>query len=286
MKIAVRPYHQDRDLSQICGLWQAALGSQWPVTEQLLARNLTVHEVEPDGHHLVTTTGDRVVGFVGAELDRTTSEDRVGGTISMLLVEPRYQGQGIGTVLHEAAREHLRVAGAHSIGLAGGHDYLWQGVPSNLPGGFAFFRSRTWRFTHQSHDLTCDLGTYTTPPYVYRRIRSAGVTVTIAAMADLPALVAFGNQEFPEWSHQYTRVASLGDHGDLVLARDAGGRIVGSLIAFGTWSHPARSDVRWKTLLGAGVGALGAVGVAEEQRGRGIGLALVARGSEIKGQRR
>ncbi len=54
-----------------------------------------------------------------------------------------------------------------------------------------------------------------------------------------------------------------------------------ALILYGPWSHEERSDVRWRALLGEDVGALGVVGVAREHRGRGIGLGLVARGSEI-----
>ncbi len=279
--MAVRSYHTDRDFEQVFGLWRAALGSRWPVTRQLLARSISGHEPEQAGHHLVATAEDRVVGFVGAQLDRSEGEDHPAGTIPMLLVASRYQGRGIGTVLHDAALDRLRAAGARSIGLGGGHDYLWQGVPSDLPGALAFFRNRDWRFAHRSHDLTRDLGSYSTPAYIHERGRSAGVTTAVATASDVPALLEFEGREFPEWRSHYARVATLGDYDDLLVARDAGGKIVGSLITYGPWSHEERSDVRWRTLLGEDVGALGAVGVAGEHRGRGIGLGLVARGSEI-----
>jgi beta-N-acetylhexosaminidase len=46
-------------------------------------------------------------------------------------------------------------------------------------------------------------------------------------------------------------------------------------------SHPERTDVIWQTLLGHEAGGIAAVGVAQTARGRGIGIAIVARASEI-----
>jgi predicted N-acetyltransferase YhbS len=46
-------------------------------------------------------------------------------------------------------------------------------------------------------------------------------------------------------------------------------------------SHPARTDVAWKGLLGDDAGSINAVGVAAAAQGRGIGIGLMARGSEV-----
>ncbi len=230
MRITVRSYHAERDFGQLLGLWQAALGSRWPATGQLLARSVSEYGPGQEGHHLVAAVEDRVIGFVGAQLDPGTGEDEPSGTISVLLVAPHYQGHGIGTALHDAALERLRAAGARSIRLGGGHDYLWQGVPCDLPEALAFFRNRDWRFAYRSHDLTRDLSSYATPAYIRERGRSAGVTTAVVTTSDVPALLEFEGCEFPEWRSHYARVAELGDYEDLLVARDAGGRILGSLI--------------------------------------------------------
>lgn len=57
--------------------------------------------------------------------------------------------------------------------------------------------------------------------------------------------------------------------------------MIGSLILYSLQSHPTRMDVLWQQLLGETTGAIGCVGVAESQRGRGVGLGIVAAASEI-----
>ncbi|MDP9379098.1 MAG: GNAT family N-acetyltransferase [Chloroflexota bacterium] len=277
----IRQYEPIRDSEALLTLWDAALGDSWPQTPDILTRGISGREHRREEDHLVATVDGNVVGCVGVHVIRNGELDEPEGNLSMLLVAAQYHGWGIGSALHDAALLHLRQAGARGVTFGGGPSYLWQGVPSNLPRAVAFFKHRGWHFTHTSYDLTQYLRGYSTPAHIHERSRSAGITTAVATEAEAPDLLRFEASEFPEWSSHFARVAQMGDYDDLLVARTREGKIVGSLIMYGAWSHPERLDVRWKTLLGNDVGALGVVGVAAATRGRGIGSELVARGSEI-----
>jgi hypothetical protein len=56
------------------------------------------------------------------------------GSIPLLLVDPAHQRRGVGTRLLDGAMERLGELGAATVGLgSGGDDYLWPGVPDDLP---------------------------------------------------------------------------------------------------------------------------------------------------------
>jgi ribosomal protein S18 acetylase RimI-like enzyme len=56
------------------------------------------------------------------------------------------QGRGLGTRLLAAGLERLRAAGTATARLGGGGlDYLWPGVPADLPAATGFFAARGWR---------------------------------------------------------------------------------------------------------------------------------------------
>ncbi len=279
--IHIRPFRAECDARALPILWNANLGTDWPVSPEVLARATWAHASYREGDLLVAVLGDRVVGFVATHPDRHGT----GGNLSLLLVDSGHRRKDIGTALHDAALGHLREAGARSVVLGGGGDYLWPGVPLALPSAVPFFQRRGWRFTHECHDLTQRLAGYATPVAILKRGQAAGVVVAPGAEADGSQILAFVAREFPEWLSYYARVVDLGDHDDLLLARDASGAILGVLMMYVAWSHPERNDVRWKTLLGQDAGALGVVGVAEAARGHGIGTALVAHASEILRER-
>ena len=98
-------------------------------------------------------------------------------------------------------------------------------------------------------------------------------------------MLAFEAQEFPSWEEGFRQVIELGDTNDMLVVRSASGQIVGSLVLYTAHSHLNRTDVIWKQRLGEDAGALGAVGVAAAVRGRGIGTALVAQGTELLWER-
>ncbi|HCI79501.1 MAG TPA: hypothetical protein DHW02_07410 [Ktedonobacter sp.] len=275
MSITIAPYDKERYGDAVFRLWQTTIGQLWPLDTFRLRQVLS-----EGGTHFIALEGDKqVVGFVATHLHEQT------GHISLLLVASDKQRQGIGTALHNTAVAHFREAGATEVQLGGGSSRFFPGVPENLPDAVSFFRSQGWSFGgeqyHVVYDLAQDLRTYVTPSPVLRRVDKHQIYFETIVPGQMNELLAFESREFPEWLDAFQRVMSLGDYDDVLVGRNATGQIVASLIMYSPQSSKERHDVLWQAILGERLGAIGCVGVAEQEQGKGIGLALVACATEL-----
>lgn len=173
----------------------------------------------------------------------------------------------------KTALEWMKTRGVRRVGAAGGA--FWPGVPENLPGALRFFRKHGWKTGERYADLTGDVSKFRAPRWVMERAREAGSVMGVAKPSDGPAIVAFEKRNFPEWYRGFRNMVRAGRYDDILMARDAAGRIQGTLMF-------SRRDryIPWESVLGR-VGGFGCVGVAPRARGRGIGLAMCARAMEL-----
>jgi GNAT superfamily N-acetyltransferase len=265
--VSLRDLDPSADRVAVERLWAAAIGNSWPVLPAALAFM---------GTGVIADAGGEPVGAIAVE----AGADRRGG-VQLLLVHPSVQGQGIGTRLLGAGIERLRALGVTAVALgSGGHDYLWPGVPEDLPGAAGFFAARGWRFDRDVLDLVADLRRYQVPPGTLERAERAGVTIEVQAGPDstgpgsgpAPAeVLAFEAANFRNWLRAFQRATS-----PVLVARDGGGAIVGALLFRG----PPDATI-FTPILGADAGTIGCVGVTATARGAGLGSAMVARASEL-----
>jgi ribosomal protein S18 acetylase RimI-like enzyme len=235
-------------------LWEAALAPTWPLLPGAL-------DVVAGG--LIAEERARVVGMVAVD---------PAGTIPLLMVHPEARRRGVGTRLLEGALARFRELGVAEVDLAGGPgDYIWPGVPEDLPGAVRFFEARGWRWDHSVVDLVADLRRYRAPAGVLERAAAAGVALQAAAAGDHGEVLAFEAANFPSWLRWFER-----EDFPALVARDAGGAIVGTLLFRG----PPAATI-YTPLLGPDAGTIGCVGVAAAGRGAGVGSAMVARASEL-----
>jgi ribosomal protein S18 acetylase RimI-like enzyme len=279
--IQIRPYEPERDEPQAYALWQRTLAIEWPLSQAAFRHKTVDSEVYRPDDHLIAEAGDGVVGFVGTQTRTIPGEPRPRGELMVVMVDPTLQRRGVGRALLEQALTSLRERGVEQVQLgAGGLSYFWAGTPTNLPGAWPFFEACGWTETERSFDLVRELGDYATPTWVYERTQRAGLRITTAEEADLPAILAFEAAHFPRWLVYFERVAAHGAASDIVLAKDAAGQIVGTSYVMDFRSNWQQGLV-WQQLLGDDIGGIGPLGVAEAMRGRGIGLALAARVTEL-----
>lgn len=271
----IQPYRAETDTAAAFTLWQTVIAQLWPIDFRRFQQVLAA----PQAAHFVARAEEQVIGFVATAQGQ--SRDKRVGHLLVLLVAPDWQGKGLGSALHEHALNHLRAAGVDVIQLGGRSPRFWCGLPENLPHAQGFFEARGWQYSETVYDLVQDLSQYTTPPTIYQRMTEQQVTLYTAELADIPAVLAFEGREFPNWLAAYERLVSLGDYNDILLARDQHGQVVGTLLMSTSRSHAERTDVVWRVLLGPDAGSMAAVGVAEAEHGRGIGIALVARASDL-----
>lgn len=278
--VSLRPYRASRDEASVGALWRAALGGRWPVSPAEFRHVLAARGEERAGDHLVAVGDGGLVGFVATQTRTVLGAPGPGGAVLVLAVDPTHRRRGVGRMVLGGALAHLRARGVRRVQLGGGgHTYFWPGVPLDLPVAWPFFAALGWEDAERSHDLVCPLSDYVPPPAVLARTRAHGVRVTEAAAGDLPAVLAFERAHFPGWLPGFERAAARAP-GDIVLARAAGGAVLGTALIRSP--HPAgRPTVVWEGLLGRDTGTLGGVGVAQGSRGRGIGLALAAHATDI-----
>jgi len=284
--ITIRPYEDPRDEAGIYNLWRATLGDRWLVSRRTF-RHITVGSgAYQPGDHLVAQAGDPIVGFVGTQTRLLPSDSAPRAELMAIMVAPAQQRQGVGKALLEAALDALKRKGVTEVQLGGGGiSYFWAGVPADLPGAWSFFQACGWPKVETSFDLVRELGDYTTPPGIYERVRKPQITLETAKPADIPEVLAFEAQHFPRWLHAFERVAAHDEGGDVVLARDAQRDIVGTTLVMAARSRSWRDRFVWSELLGPNLGGVGPLGVMEAMRGRGIGLALAARVTELLKER-
>jgi beta-N-acetylhexosaminidase len=285
-KISIRPYEDPRDEAEIYDLWQATLGELWPLPRRIFRHIAVGSGAYQPGDHLVAQAGDPIVGFVGTQTRLLPGDSAPRGELMAIMVAPAQQRQGAGKALLEAALDALKRKGVAEVQLGGGGiSYFWAGMPANLPGVWSFFQACGWPKVETSFDLVRELGDYTTPLGIYERVREQQITLETAKPVDIPEVLAFEAQHFPRWLHAFERVVAHDEAGDVVLARDAQRNIAGTTLVMAARSRSWRDRFVWSELLGPNLGGVGPLGVMETMRGRGIGLALAARVTELLQER-
>jgi beta-N-acetylhexosaminidase len=274
-----RHYNPSTDAAAVFLLWQTTAGQTWPIDFQRFRQVLSA----PGAHHFVAMDRDQVVGFVATM--QSQRQNTATGHLLTLLVAPTHQRQGRGSALHTTALHYLQAAGVQLVQLGGLSPRFWCGVPENLSATLPFFRALGWEFDQPVYDLVQDLHRYTTPPDIYSRLLDQQIMLATAKQEDIPEVLAFEQREYPNWLPHYERCSRLGDYQDILLARNASGQVAGTLLLYTPQSHSERTDVIWRVLLGYDAGAMGAVGVSPSEQGRGIGIALVARASDLLKER-
>jgi GNAT superfamily N-acetyltransferase len=278
----ITPFHPIDDLPDATALWNAALGAQYPLTEKLFA-NVTRNPVPgQSGQHFiqrVNRTG-QLIGWIGTQINPNGANPTSGALLG-IVVHPAYQRQGLGGELLNHVLDYFKSQGVTRVMSGGRYPRIFPGIPVDLPHAQSFMEKQGWLFDQTDYDLFRRLEDYQTPTGLLDRLNADGVRIYAGSQADRAEVLAFNDREFAGWASTYHYVASLGDDQDFLVARDPRRGVVGTLLMVTPQSHPQRVDALWKPLWGANAGGLGEVGVGKEERGRGLGIGLVAAGSEI-----
>ncbi len=255
------------DQTRVLRLWQATLGSTWPVRAGAFAK--TVAELGG----LVACAGEDAVAYVA------WSRDLVGdkGSVVVVLVHPSWRRRGLGSRMLARASAQLAAAGAATLTLGRGRSYFWPGVPENLPDAAAFFARRGFAAGGQVADLVGHVRNFQAPAAVMERPEDVRFELADAGL--LSRVVAMQRREFPHWARHYARSSPS----NVLTAVNVDGAVIGSAMLEGPFGSD--NPFLWSELIGGPVGALGCVGVIPQARTGGIGLALVARASELLASR-
>jgi ribosomal protein S18 acetylase RimI-like enzyme len=273
----VRPFDPAVDEAALFKLWDCTFGSgdggnNWPVT-QAWFRAVALFPSQHQDHFLAEFFG-QAIGFVLVQVNASSPSQ---GSILALGVHPDYRRRGVGRMLLQAALERLQLRGVQRVKLgSGGQTYFWPGVPVDLPDAWPFFHAMGWHESERSFDLARSLDDYETPAWVMERISGLGVDFVNAGEAKLDReIIDFVSREQPGWVNAYTRAVRNQHAGDILCAvQPQSGDLLGACLV-------ESPDLRWVSLFHQPLGAPGCIFTAESAQGRGIGMALTARATEI-----
>ncbi|KAI8884240.1 glycoside hydrolase family 3 protein [Backusella circina FSU 941] len=275
----VEPYHEQQHLEAVYQIWKSVYDPTWPLT--LDKFSLVLSRLEQPRHFVVKDPKDdsKIVGFAATQ----NLSDGNHGQLALVLVEPEYQRRGIGTLLNDTCVDMLKRAGCSNIKLGSSYPRFFCGVPDGNDTlgqeAQAFFKRRGWTFqSGVVYDLIGDLTHYEMPVSIKDRMEKEQITFDVLHEDQVEELFAFQAKYFPYWLWTYQHHIKLGDLQDILVAKEKDGRIIGSLVANTKNSHKYRSDLIWRdeSLYGPNGGGMACVGVASEERGRGIGIGIVA----------
>lgn len=271
--------------TELLDLWNANLGLAFPLGENLLLQGLGP-EGEAKTCLALRDEGGRQ-GLLGFALVKggLAREAMVPGTgnLSLLLVDEKSRGRGLGGALLEASEAWLRDRGA--VGILAGADrrHFFPGIPLDQDGHdqglAALLAARGYQAEALEHDL---LG----PALPGLDPAPEGLAWAHAGVAHREAGEAFFLKNFPgRWTSEFLEFLDSGrDPGDLILLLDrATGRVLGFCRlcrGVDAWLQPG---LYWRGLLEGRTGALGPIGIDADQRGKGLGLALLRRGLQELG---
>jgi ribosomal protein S18 acetylase RimI-like enzyme len=248
MTWSIRPLDPVGDRGSLAVLWTRALSPAWPLLPaglELLRRGYVAH------------VGNQVVGAVA--IDRA---------IVFIAVDPDHQRGGLGSLLLRHALEDLAAAGVAAVSVgAGGADYIWPGVPTDLPAALGFFSAHGWSWDDTTTDLLLDLQSAPIVELVDRFPAPPDVVLATIEPHEMDEVMAFEEQHFPYWARWFIDSQSV-----LVARRDD--HIRGTLLIRG----PGPVHTCW-TMLGDNCGTITCVGVDPGYQNLGIASALVARAS-------
>lgn len=288
MTFILRAYQPDQDGPEVFKLYQATIGTKWPLTYDQFRQVTSGHDFYRPGDHFVAGSEGSLIGFAATQVHRfLTAAEPVGG-LQVIFVAPENQRRGVGRALHNIALEHIRKADMTIAQVAGGGMVrLWPGIPEDLAESRGFFEKMGWKIQYRVCDLVRDVSAYEIPAELQRRMAAEGIDLHPAREDEVQTIIDFEERNFPgSWQREFIYKASQGEHSDMLAAWQKGKGVVASLMMYSPASKLPSVNLVWKEMLGNSVGGMGAVGVAQSMRGRGIGIALVAWGSAILKARR
>ncbi|KAL1853477.1 hypothetical protein Plec18170_005474 [Paecilomyces lecythidis] len=274
--VRVVPFSTPDDLEEVSKVWNAALPT-YPLPLASLERLL----IRSNGHHFVARVGPHIVGACIAYT--AMKQGNTTGQIAALVVDPSWQGKGIGTSLLADTRAYFRnTFGLAKIALSSVFPRFWPGIPTDLPPSIPeFFVHRGFRVTppDMTHkDLYQDIRNYEAPSKYVDLASQGGYTFSPLQPEQYDACIVAQRKNFgyyAGWVEAYETLNPV-DHPDSVMvAFDSEGNQVGWTLMLGPSCPLLQQDWALPPLCGPNTGLIGCVGVDAGHRKAGVGLAML-----------
>jgi len=259
---------------QIAALWERALGETYPVSERVLFPRIVSRNTLEPGDGLVAVDSDRIVGFGLLEIDRAPICPGRPESVQALLVDPAYQRRGIGSELLTRLEKRLRELGVTNVITGGGPWRFWTGVPEDLPAAAAFFAKHGYTANYEAIDMCGPLAGFRMAEESVASLAAAGAEMVSCTPADVGATYDLLTREQPGWRGSFLAMVTAGDVANVLLLK-RGAVIIGCIQTYPRHSRLRGANLVWERRYGEDLGGFGAVLIAKDWRGKGLGAAMI-----------
>ncbi|KAH2459376.1 hypothetical protein KXW63_001598 [Aspergillus fumigatus] len=284
--VHVLPFEAASDLAEVAEVWNTALPT-YPLPADSLHRFLT----QANGHHFVARLESKIIGF--CVMYMTTNRGTTCCQLAVLAVHPSYQRQGVGTALIAEARTWLmKNYKPCSLSLGSSFPRFWPGIPTDLGQEVqGFFVHRGFHLNPlipRSVDLYQDIKDFQPPEKYVARAKERGFTFAPLQPQQYEECLAGQKRNFsynPAWVDMYHKLDPKEHPSSIMTAFDSHGKQVGWTLMLSPSSPVLQQNWAFPPLCGPKTGLIGCVGVDEEYRKAGVGLALLCHAIEDMKQR-
>lgn len=274
--------YQSKYKEGLIEFWNRNLGSGFPMHTRLWDQNLrSEFGFLPEQSWMILADGEPVGMILNKYLPvRMGAADlHPVGWINTLLVDREYRAQGLGSALYERTEKSFRAAGLRRLALGAELGHFFPGIPKESVETESFFLNRGYTGGSEVCDLSCTVSRFV-PPAGHGLAPEVEKTVQIAlaqSEEDFRDTQQFFLTYFPgRWEHEFRWAFENGLLDGLVLLR-VGGAVKGFARIYDQHSDYIGPSIYWSGLMKKPYGGLGPIGVANDERGKGLGMELLYR---------
>jgi GNAT superfamily N-acetyltransferase len=274
-------------LPKLVQLWNNELGTSFPMREELFAQNSfdDNNVCYESSQMVVDEIHEQVIGFVIVKRWQEGLDVNIGnhtGWIQAILVDHRFRNQGIGSKLLKHAEATLIENGVNKILLGKDPWHYFPGIPKEFPDTAEWFERKGYQFAGKEFDLVATyLGQEAT-----KLPQMDGVTFELLNQRDQTSFLKFLNRCFPgRWEYEAIHYFQKGGTGREFVVLKKAGRIIGFCRINDDESPMVAQNVYWAPLFSESLGGVGPLGIVNQERGHGYGLAIVEAGIAFLRQR-
>jgi predicted N-acetyltransferase YhbS len=259
------------DWEALARLWSDFYPEALKVDADLLRQNTVECPVFDWGASSIEVMDEETLGFVAVKKSANPSLWPGGNQDMYHLSAIAYKEPEVGVDMMAQAKQTVLDRGGQRLVFGQDPHHFFPGCPDDCQSLCSFLMVEGFEKTGGHFDLERDLGDYEMPTEA-----TPGVDFRDLVDGDLPALRAFFDREFPgRWRHDVLEKIEVEGAEKTCFGAFEGGNLLGFAL-IQDWRHkrPMGGGV-WHLALGDKWGALGPIGVAASERGRGVGHGLL-----------
>ncbi|PYI33036.1 beta-N-acetylglucosaminidase [Aspergillus indologenus CBS 114.80] len=280
LSIELSPLDNPDDLKQVHTVWNTSLPT-YPLPLESLQKLLP----QPHGHHFLARTGNTIVGFC-VTYSRTTDDEK-SAYLSAIAVSPAAQNQGIGsTLLQEVIAWYTTTHQITRLDLSSSFPRFWPGLPDDLPPPTTkFFENRGFIFTTpppRHVDLYRTITDFHLEARHTAKATRQGYTFAALQPDQYEECLAGQRKNFSHnqaWVQTYITLHPKTHPNSIMTVCSPQGHQIGWTLMLDPSSPLLQTQWALPPVCGgpdARTGLIGCVGVDQDHRGKGVGVAMLA----------